>query len=227
MMTETPTKCPPIPQLRAYALGRLPDEDSDIVFEHLRGCASCAAELETIDDGEDSLIVELRQPDPLADFGEEPDCQVAVAKALGALASANHGLTATGDLEFPRQIGEYEIVRPLGRGGMGNVYLARHTKLGREVALKVLATHRLADSRMRQRFDAEMRAVGGLSHPNIVTAHDARDIDGTAVLVTEFIDGADLGKIVQLGGPLSITDSCEIVCKVAVALAYTHAQGFY
>ncbi len=226
MMTETPTKCPPIPQLRAYALGRLPDEDSDIVFEHLRGCASCAAELETIDDGEDSLIVELRQPDPLADFGEEPDCQVAVAKALGALASANHGLTATSDLEFPRQIGEYEIVRPLGRGGMGNVYLARHTKLGREVALKVLATHRLADSRMRQRFDAEMRAVGGLSHPNIVTAHDARDIDGTAVLVTEFIDGADLGKIVQLGGPLSIADSCEIIRKIAVALAYTDSQGF-
>ncbi len=226
MMTETPTKCPPIPQLRAYALGRLPDEDSDIVFEHLRGCASCAAELETIDDGEDSLIVELRQPDPLAEFGEEPDCQVAVAKALGALASAKHGLTATSDLEFPRQIGEYEIVRPLGRGGMGNVYLARHTKLGREVALKVLATHRLADSRMRQRFDAEMRAVGGLSHPNIVTAHDARNIDGTAVLVTEFIDGADLGKIVQLGGPLSIADSCEIIRKIAVALAYIDSQGF-
>jgi serine/threonine protein kinase len=226
MMTATPTKCPPIPQLRAYALGRLSDLDSDVVFEHLQGCASCAAELETIDDGEDSLIVELRQPDPLAEFGEEPDCQVAVVKALGALASAHEGLTATSNFEFPLQIGEYEIVRPLGRGGMGNVYLARHTKLGREVALKVLASHRLADARMRQRFDAEMRAVGALSHPNIVTAHDARDIDGTAVLVTEFIDGSDLGKIVQLGGPLSIADSCEIASKVAIALAYTHAQGF-
>ncbi len=226
MMTSTPAKCPPIPQLRAYVLGRLTEHESDRLYDHVRECTACAAELETIDDGEDSLIADLRQPDQLSAFGEEPDCRLAVAKALGALASAGNGETPTDDIELPLRIGEYEIVRPLGRGGMGNVYLALHTKLGREVALKVLSTHRLAEPRMRQRFEAEMRAVGQLSHPNIVTAHDARDIDGTAVLVTEFIDGMDLGKHVQLGGPLAIADACEIVRKVAAALAYTHAQGF-
>ena len=109
---------------------------------------------------------------------------------------------------------------------MGSVFLARHTKLGREVALKVLASHRLADKRMRERFEAEMRAVGRLSHPHIVTAHDAREVDGTAVLVTEYIDGLDLGQLVARTGPLEIADACEIIRTVAVALQYTSGQGF-
>lgn len=220
MMTATPTQCPPAQRLQDYALGRLPDEDSEAVFGHLAGCEACASELDTIDDGEDSLIASLRKPDELADFNHEPDCKIAVSRALDALTGAG---TAT---QLPQQIGEYEIVRPLGSGGMGSVYLARHTKLGREVALKVLATHRLADPRMRSRFESEMRAVGRLSHPNIVTAHDAREIEGTAVLVTEFIDGRDLGQLVDAGGPLSTSDACEIVRLVAVAMQYTHEQGF-
>jgi len=217
MMTATPTECPPPTRLRAYASGRLPETQSDSIFEHLRECESCASALETVDDGEDSLIAELRQPDPLASFADEPGCQTAVAKALGVLANT---------AELPRQIGEYEVTRPLGRGGMGSVYLARHNKLGRQVALKVLATHRLSDPRMGKRFEAEMRAVGQLSHPNIVTAHDAREIEGTAVLVTEFIDGLDLGQLVQSSGPLRIADACQIIRQVAVALAYTDSQGF-
>ena len=224
MMTQTPTKCPPTQTLHDYALGRLPDEASDELFEHVGNCELCSTEIETIDDGEDSLIGSLRSPDPLADFANEPACDLAVAKVLGSL--ANDPVTDSMPPGLPRQIGEYEIVRPLGRGGMGRVYLARHTKLGREVALKVLANHRLADPRMRQRFEAEMRAVGRLSHPNIVTAHDAREVEGTAVLVTEFIDGLDLGKLVNTIGPLSIADACQIVRRVAVALAYCDEQGF-
>lgn len=224
MMTATPSKCPPNNELRDYALGRLADDASDGVFEHVRDCDVCSAELETIDDGEDSVIGNLRAADPLARFADEPACQFAVAKALGAL--AGEAAADAFDHDLPRQIGEYEIVRPLGRGGMGSVYLARHSKLQREVALKILVAHRLADPRMRQRFEAEMRAVGRLSHPNIVTAHDAREVEGTAVLVTEYIDGIDLGKLVQTLGPLRIADACQIVRMVAIALTYCNAQGF-
>ncbi len=153
-------------------------------------------------------------------------------QSVGALALAGEdavgGEMFAGDKlqHLPERIGEYEIVRPLGRGGMGSVFLARHTKLGREVAVKLLAGHRLADPRMRQRFEAEMRAIGRLSHPNIVAAHDARDVDGTAVLVTEYIDGLDLGQLVERHGPLAVADACEIIRQVAVALAYTSVQGF-
>ncbi len=220
------TQCPTAERLQALAHGRLSDEQSDELFNHVRSCEACTSELETIQDGEDSLITSLREPDELAVFDDEPDCQVAVAKALGALAKGGEATDDDLSDRLPQTIGEYEVVRPLGRGGMGTVFLARHTKLRREAALKILAGHRLADPRMRDRFDAEMRAVGKLSHPNIVTAHDAREVDGTAVLVTEYIDGFDLGELVSRIGPLAVADACEIGRQVAAALDYTSRQGF-
>jgi len=192
---KTAIECPTNQQLKALTLGQLSSEDSDVLFRHIADCDQCRTELETVEDVGDSLIDSLRDPDENANFGVEPDCRLAVVKALGALALSE---SRAGTAEFerlPKTIGEYEIVRPIGSGGMGNVFLARHTKLGREVALKVLASHRLADSRTVERFEAEMRAVGRLSHPNIVTAHDVREVDGTAVLVTEYVSGLDLGQI--------------------------------
>jgi len=225
------THCPTAEQLQAFSLGRLSEHESDTFLDHIRDCKTCQSHLETVADDQDSLVAALRSPDDSAPYDAEPGCQTALAKALAALALADAGEIgneAAGNTEppLPIRIGEYEIVRPLGRGGMGSVFLARHTKLGREVAVKLLAGHRLADPRMRQRFEAEMRAIGRLSHPNIVAAHDARDVDGTAVLVTEYIDGLDLGQLVERRGPLAIADACEIVRQVAVALAYTSGQGF-
>jgi len=178
---------------------------------------------------DDSIILALLEWAAQSDFQQEADCQVAVARALGALGETGGNETCSWLDEFkrlPEQIGEYQVLRPLGHGGMGSVLLARHTKLGRLVALKILASHRLAGSRMRERFEQEMRAIGQLSHPNIVTAHDAREVDGTAVLVTEFIDGMDLGEAVSRKGALEVPDACEIARLVAAALDYTDSEGF-
>ena len=217
------TECPSTRQLRDLTLGRLPNDESDDLLAHVGSCEACQTEIETIDDQEDSLIVSLRAPGQLERFQNEPECDLALAKSLGALAETAE---SNPDLILPQQIGEYEILRPLGRGGMGTVFLARHINLGRDVALKVLAHHRLGDVRVRERFETEMRAIGRLSHPNIVTAYDAREIDGTAVLVTEHIDGCNLGQLVGRTGPLSIADACEIARQIAVALEYTSGQGF-
>ncbi|TWU56276.1 protein kinase domain-containing protein [Rubripirellula reticaptiva] len=222
----TATECPSIERLRELTLGRLAEDDSDAVLDHLRDCQVCQAELETIGDGDDSLIHAIRSPDDDSGLASEPQFQQALVAALGALGSRDPSLTSSDVPAFPVSMDEYEIVRPLGRGGMGNVYLARHTKLGRLVAIKVLANHRLADAKMKERFEAEMRAVGRLSHPGIVTAHDAREIDGTAVLVTEFIDGMDLSQLVSRTGPIGVANACELVRQVAVALQYTSDQGF-
>lgn len=225
------TKCPGKDRLHALSLGRMSDSQVDHLLEHIRDCQGCLADLETLQDAEDSLIVSLRAPDAWASLEDESQYKVALTRAIDSLAVAG-GPSLTDDVAGPNLgnlsgcIGEYEIVRPLGRGGMGAVFLARHTKLGRAVALKVLADHRLADPRMRQRFEAEIRAVGRLSHPNIVAAHDAREVDGTAVLVTEYIDGFDLGQLIERVGCLGVADACEIARQVAVALAYTGAQGF-
>lgn len=220
------TECPTNHQLNAFSLGQLSNDDSDALFQHISDCDRCRSELETVEDARDSLIVSLRDPVEYANFRAEPECQLAVVKALGALANSDIGQDRAEFDRLPKTIGEYDILRPIGSGGMGKVFLARHTKLGREVALKVLANHRLADSRTVERFEAEMRAIGRLSHPNIVTAFDAREVDGTAVLVTEFISGLDLGQLLQRTGALSVADACEITRQVAVALSYTNSQGF-
>jgi len=234
------TECPPTESLAQLSSGRIGStEDENALWDHVRDCVDCQANLDSLSDADDSLIGSLRNPDGESPFQNESTCRSAILKALGALAGTGEGEADDADRDasglagdllakepWPRSIGEYEIVRLLGRGGMGSVFLARHTKLGRQVALKLLGGYRLADPRMRQRFDAEMRAIGRLSHPNVVTAHDARDIDGTAVLITEFIDGLDLAQLVSRTGPLAIADACEVIRQVAVALAYVNEQGF-
>lgn len=223
---KTAIECPTSQQIKAFTLGQLSNDDSDSIFQHISECDQCRSELETVEDGGDSLVESLRDPADFVDFSGEPDCRMAVAKALGALAISESTSGSTPVKNLPKIIGEYEIVRPIGSGGMGNVFLARHTKLGRQVALKVLANHRLADAHRVERFEAEMRAIGRLSHPNIVTAHDAREVDGTAVLITEFVAGLDLGQLLQRTGALKIAEACEIARRTAVALAYTNSQGF-
>jgi prepilin-type processing-associated H-X9-DG protein len=220
-------KCPTSAELQALSLGQLSDEASDEMLGHLQNCATCQAELATADPLDDTLVRQLRESESDPEFSDEKECRLALVKALGTLAQANTQSLDDAELSnlLPKVLGEYEIVRPIGRGGMGNVYLARHSKLGRQVALKVLSSHRLLQPRMRQRFETEMRAVGGLSHPNIVTAHDAREVDQIAVLVTEYIDGLDVGQILRRCGKLSVGDACEIARQIALALEYVDQQG--
>ena len=229
MMMTTPekpmTECPSKDDLHSLSIGVLSGDDSDILIQHVNECVDCQSELETMND-EDSLIAGLRAKLSPDQVDSEPQRDLAMARALGALAEAHQSPTTDPDSSFPERIGEYEIVRRLGSGGMGNVFLARHTKLRREVALKVVADHRLSDAMARKRFEQEMQAIGQLSHPNIVTAHDAREIDATAVLVTEYIEGLDLGQLVRRVGPLSVADACQAVKHVAVALQYTSDRGF-
>jgi serine/threonine protein kinase len=122
-------------------------------------------------------------------------------------------------------LGNYELLEELGRGGMGVVYKARHVLLGRLVALKVLPAKRLSDPEAVERFLREMKAQGGLQHPNLVTARAA---DATAVqyyLVLELVEGQDLATIVRRQGPLSIAEACEVVRQVALGLQYLHEKG--
>ncbi len=220
----------PVPQkLRELTLGQLDEQQSDELLFHVESCDDCQTTLVEIDAREDTLVESLKSVanvngELVGAFQDEPECQLAAARALGALASANSKETS-GKETLPRTVGEYELIRLLGRGGMGRVYLGRHTKLGRPVAVKFLANHRRWDEQMRQRFESEMRTIGGLSHPNIVVAHDAREIDGEAVLVTEFIDGLDLSQAVERLGRFEPQIACEIASKIVSALRYIDSQG--
>jgi serine/threonine protein kinase len=120
---------------------------------------------------------------------------------------------------------EYQLLEELGEGGMGTVYKARHAKLKRTVALKVLPRNRTHDAQAIARFEREMEAVGKLEHPNIVRALDAGEHNGTHYLVMEFIDGVDLSKLVQRRGRLALADACELVRQAAVALQHAYEHG--
>jgi eukaryotic-like serine/threonine-protein kinase len=122
------------------------------------------------------------------------------------------------------RLGPYEILSPLGAGGMGEVYRARDTRLGRDVAIKVLPAHLGAHPEVRARFEREARAVSSLNHPNICVLYDVgreRDID---YLVLELIEGETLAARLQRG-PLAAPEVLTIAAQIAAALDRAHRAG--
>jgi formylglycine-generating enzyme required for sulfatase activity/serine/threonine protein kinase len=126
---------------------------------------------------------------------------------------------------LPPVLGEYELFEKLGAGGMGEVYRARHRRLGKFVALKVMREKRLGSADAVARFRREMEAVGQLDHPNLVEAHDAGEQDGIVYLVLKLIDGVDLHRLVKQQGPLPVAEACELVRQAALGLQYLHERG--
>jgi serine/threonine protein kinase len=123
-----------------------------------------------------------------------------------------------------QRFGSYLLDSLIGRGGMGAVYCARQELLERTVAVKVLAPEIIQNLDAVERFRREMRAVGRLDHPHIVRALHADEHEGQHYLVLEFIDGPDLGKVVDALGPLGISDVCEIGRQTALGLAHAHGH---
>lgn len=121
--------------------------------------------------------------------------------------------------------GEYSLVRELGRGGMGVVYLARDVQLDRDVAIKVLPPQWSADPAARERFLREARLAAGLSHPHIVPIHRVGTADGFVFFVMSYVHGESLGERLRRLGPLPPDDALRIMREVAWALAYAHGRG--
>ena len=126
---------------------------------------------------------------------------------------------SSGDL-----LGQYEIIGPLGKGGMGDVYRARDNRLRREVALKMLSDSAVNDSESLARFDRETHAVAALNHPNILAIHDSGSHNGVPYAVTELLEGETLAERLR-SGPLAPPRATEIACQIAEGLAAAHAKG--
>jgi len=123
-----------------------------------------------------------------------------------------------------QRLGPYEVLSPLGAGGMGEVYRARDARLGREVAVKVLPAERMANEGRRKRFVQEARAASALSHPNIVTIHAIESADGIDFIVMEYVPGQTLdGLIPRSGTPVG--EALRVAIPIADALAAAHAKG--
>jgi len=122
------------------------------------------------------------------------------------------------------RVGNYEIMAPLGAGGMGEVYRARDTRLGREVAIKVLPTTVASSPERLARFEREAKTVAGLNHPNIVVLHSIEEAGGTRFLTMELVEGRDLSSLVSAGG-LPLAQVLDVAIALSDALAAAHERG--
>jgi serine/threonine protein kinase len=122
------------------------------------------------------------------------------------------------------KLGPYEILSPLGAGGMGEVYRARDTRLDRTVAIKILPAHFSNDPVRKQRFAREAKAISGLNHPNICTLHDVGSQDGTDYLVMEYVEGESLAQRLAKG-PLPVEQVLKVGGEMADALDRAHRSG--
>src|SRR5574341_499 len=127
-------------------------------------------------------------------------------------------------LETGTKLGPYEITGAVGAGGMGEVYRARDTRLGRDVAIKVLPENFAKDAILKERFQREAKTISSLNHPNICTLYDVGHQDGTDFLVMELLEGDSLAQ--RLGkGALPVAETLRIGMEMSDALERAHRQG--
>lgn len=218
--------CPDLDDLQKYLSGRLDSIAAADLESHLDQCESCEQTIDQIEAESDTMVEVLRKwksSDRVSSVDASPE--IAAAQAFSAnladrLKVASHLTMATSPT-----IGAYQLIRLLGRGGMGAVYLARHRNLGKQVAIKLLPALSAQQQDIVTRFQREIRASGQLDHPAIVRATDAGEVDGIHFLVMDAIDGLDIGQVCRNLGPLSFADACEIARQAAVGLAYAHGKG--
>ena len=127
-------------------------------------------------------------------------------------------------LQSGLRLGAYEVLAPLGAGGMGEVYLARDVRLGREVAIKALPADRFADEHRRRRFLHEARTLSSLDHPHIVTIHEIESSGDIDFIVMELVRGTNLGALIPPRG-FRVAELLRLAIPVADALAAAHARG--
>ena len=228
---------PSVEELAAFTLGTLDDETQASIEAHVAACAACQ-ECAAVAPA-DNLVELVRRVGARtgrrADTFVDTAAQVQAPAPLPALAETE-GLASAVAPSGPAEPGcpmapdalppeltrheRYRVVRLVGVGGMGAVYEAEHRVMQRPVALKVIKRAYTADAAALGRFRREVRAAARLSHPNIVITYDAEDAGDTHFLVMEYVEGTDLGRLVQEGGPLPVDRACEYVRQAALGLQY-------
>lgn len=201
-------------QLSAYNLGQLPPDEATTIENHISECEPCCDTIISLssDDTFVGLLKEARQL--VVDSPLNHD-------RLGAKPSSSYG-------DFPPELAEhprYEIVRLIGKGGMGDVYEGVHRKMERRVALKVINRELFQKAEAVNRFHREVKTAAQLSHPNIVTSHDADQAGDLHFLVMEYVDGVDLSQIVKDRGALPIADACDYIRQAANGLQHAYERG--
>ena len=218
-------RCPDKSRLRDFLEGKICSIDADELSEHINACSACSQLVESLEDPQGEVILQVREGIRLEKLLNEPELhqlrhatRLPTTEIVEEPAMDNH-------VKGGKWLRDYRLVRKIGEGGMGTVYQAVHVHLGKSVALKILPTDKLRSKNAVKRFKQEMRSVGKVNHPNVVRASDAGTIDGQHFLVMELVVGADLARVIRDRGSLKVADACEIVRQAAVGLQHAHEIG--
>ena len=224
--------CPSPESMRAFHSGRLPPPEMEALADHLGVCTACAAAFEAMAD--DPVVSKLRQYLPQPTPALDPECErLAAAARLIPLepTGAETSLRDTPSYEPrtlaappPRRFADYDLLQQLGAGGMGVVWKARHLRLNRLVALKMVRFASAADGPERQRFRREGEAVARVKHPNIVEIYDADEVDGQPYIAMELLEGGTLARRVR-DRPLTPREAAGLVRTLALAVQAAHDRG--
>lgn len=220
--------CPSADDLERLLAEQLSGPERETIETHVEQCTTCQERLEWLS-GEAEHPVTARvsaavmELEPRADFLRRLRETPPQPTKGGPPITGRLGEVPLGS-EFER-IGQYEVLEKLAKGGMGAVYKARHVELGKVVALKLLTADHMDEVRI-SRFKNEVRAIGRLDHPHIVAAHDAGEVNGIHYLVMDFVDGEDLGRVVERHQRLSVPNACEAVRQAAIGLQHAFERGF-
>ena len=181
---------------------------------------------ETSDSNDETRGEPSAVPEPsamAADSGEETLTE-SVARDVDPEATIDAGLlngNAASSVRTESRFGDYELVHEIARGGMGVVYRARHTKLNRIVALKMILAGQLASSRDVERFHIEAEAAANLEHPGIVPIYEIGEREGQHYFTMGFVEGTSLYELLA-DGPLPVNRAAKILLKTVEAIAHAH-----
>jgi serine/threonine protein kinase len=222
-MDAQPTLRPIDRTFRAYGPGQLDDASAESVDAHLRdgpdGCRRVA------DLSSASALRRLRDANARPEsFGPA----VAATDGLSLLDAGGAAPAPAPASSLPPALAdhpEYEILRELGQGGMGVVYLARNTLMSRLEVLKVTGGHLVNRRDVVDRFVTEIRNAARLHHPNVVTAYSAIRLGESLVLAMEYVEGLDLSRLVKARGPLPVANACNYIHQAALGLQHAHEHG--
>ena len=229
-MSEAPSTHPTADELRALSLGQLAEAELARVSAHLGDCPECCRRIDQLA-AADPLLARLQQSaarreEALVSPAQRRSAVRALRRGQAARAAAQSGDPGTEPviLPAPKQVGDYDILAEVGRGGMGVVYKARHRGLHRLAALKMVLAGEFASPAQELRFRLEAELAARVQHPNIVQVYEIGSYQGRPFLALEWVEGGSLADRLD-GKPWPPGEAASLVETLARAIHVAHGEG--
>ena len=221
--------CPADDELARMVAGKLPTDQVDSICLHVESCTRCQGLLAQLEVEPDGFIRSLTSVTEAAlakaRTEMELESKFESERMHDYLAGLSEPKSNRPTLNPPCQLGPYEVQKLIAKGGMGEVYEAKHLRLNRSVALKVIRGYRQEDPASEGYFLKEMANAGKLDHPNLVRAYDAWEADGCLYMAFELLDGQSLQTHFAKGNSSTLVDALDAILGTCRALEYLHSQG--